>query len=157
VSPASRFRFSLETVLKVRTLREEQSRWEVARAHQQLERTRQAMADTAARREQLLAELAVASSRDWDVQEYQLYQLHLDSLHSALLAWKEKISQEEGELELKRQILLKRHQKRRLLERLREKKAAQHKREIACVMDRESEAINLGRWSGGTRSHHGEE
>jgi flagellar export protein FliJ len=115
------------------------------------------MADTAARREQLLAELAKESSREWDVQKYQLYQLYLDSLHSALLAWKEKISQEEGELEVKRQVLLKHYQERRLLERLREKRAARHKREIAQVMDKESEAINLGRWAGGKRSHHGED
>ena len=155
MSPSARFRFSLETVLKVRALREEQSRWELARALQQLERTRLAMADTAARRERLLAELVGDPSRDWDVQKYQLYQLHLDSLHSALLAWKEKISQEEDALEMKRQVLLKHYQERRLLEKLREKKAAQHRREIARVMGRESEAINLGRWAEGKRSHHG--
>ena len=41
-----RFRFPLEVVLKVRTLREEQARLALAKAQNQLTRSRQALSDT---------------------------------------------------------------------------------------------------------------
>lgn len=43
MSPAPRFRFSLETVLKVRGIREEQARHELALTIKRLERSRQAL------------------------------------------------------------------------------------------------------------------
>ena len=146
MSPALRFRFSLETVLHVRTIREEQARWELAQAELQLQKSRLALADTEQRREGLLAELKEASSRQWDIREYQTYHYYLEHLQSAILGWKEQIAQGETVIAEKRRLLHQRHQERRLLEGLREKKLAEHRREVMRILEKETEAITLGRW-----------
>jgi flagellar FliJ protein len=146
MSPAGRFRFSLETVLKVRGLREEQARWEVGKAQTQLERTRRALEETKDLRSQLAAELK-AGVREWTPQEFSIFKSYLDHLKSAVEGFKEKVVEQQAELQEKMAILQQRYQERRLLEQLREKQYAQFRRELMKTMEKETEAIVLGRWN----------
>ena len=148
MSPAPRFRFSLEAVLKVRGIREEQARHELALSIQRLERSRQALADTEQRADHLLADLRSPRIKEWLPEDFQMFKEYLGHLKSAIVGWQERISEEEAEVEQKRLDLKRLHQERRLLEQLRAKKYAQYKREIMKVWEKETEAITLARWSG---------
>ena len=146
MSRIGRFRFSLETVLKVRRLKEEQARGEVARAVQQLERSRLSLAETENRWQGLLSELRGAVQREWASTEYQRFKEYLDHLKLAIIGWQEQIAQQEQELAEKKLILQSLYQERRLLEQLREKKYQEYKREAQKVWENENEAVTLGRW-----------
>jgi flagellar export protein FliJ len=122
MNAGGRFRFPLETVLKVRTLREEQARLELGRAHSQLARSRQALADTEAHILGALNRLKEATSRNWKADEYQMIFSYLEHLRMAREGWQERVAQEEAVVAEKTLALEKRHQERRLLEKLREKK-----------------------------------
>ena len=71
MNAGGRFRFPLETVLKVKTLREEQARLELSRAHGQLARSRQALADTEAHISGTLNRFKEATARSLQASEYQ--------------------------------------------------------------------------------------
>ncbi|OGR05492.1 MAG: flagellar export protein FliJ, partial [Desulfobacca sp. RBG_16_58_9] len=140
MSPGSRFRFSLETVLKVRGLWEEQAKAEVARAQQELERSRRALTETQALRARLLKELQ-SSKKEWTPQDFQIFKSYLEHLKSAVEGCKQRIQEQEADLQEKKEILKQRYQERRLLEQLRQKQYAQFRREITKVMEKETEAI----------------
>jgi flagellar biosynthesis chaperone FliJ len=72
MNAGGRFRFPLETVLKVKTLREEQARLELSRAHSQLARSRQALADTEAHISETLNRLKETTARSLQASEYQM-------------------------------------------------------------------------------------
>jgi flagellar FliJ protein len=146
MSPASRFRFSLETVLKVRGLREEQARWEVGKAQTELERTRRALAETQDLRSRLSADLK-SGEREWTPQEFSIFKSYLEHLKSAVEGFKQKVEEQKAALQEKMKILQQRYQERRLLEQLREKQYAQFRRELMKTMEKETEAIVLGRWN----------
>jgi len=146
MSPGSRFRFSLETVLKVRGLREEQAKWEVARAQQELERSRRALVQTQDIRSKLLEELQ-AGEKEWTTQDFRIFKGYLEHLKSSVEGLKQKIAEQEVELQEKNEILKQRYQERRLLEQLRQKQYARFRREMMKVMEKETEAIVLGRWN----------
>lgn len=141
-----RFRFSLETVLKVRRLREEQTRLDLSMALQRLARSRQALSDTEHSYKKRLAELQHAAAKGWTAKEHQIFTGYLDHLKMAIQGWRERISQEKEEVERKKQTLIHLHQEHRLLSRLREKRYAQFLREFNKVWEKETEAIALGRW-----------
>ncbi len=147
MNAGGRFRFPLETVLKVRTLREEQARLELARAHSQLARTRQALADTEVHISEVLNRLKQAASRNWQASEYQMVFRFLEHLRQAREAWQERVAQEEKVVAEKTLALEKRHQERRLLENLRGKKYLEFRRELTKFLENQSEAIVLARWS----------
>jgi flagellar biosynthesis chaperone FliJ len=67
-----RFRFPLETVLKVRTLREDQARLELAQAQNQLARSRQALTETEALISGAVTRMKEVKSRNWQASEYQM-------------------------------------------------------------------------------------
>lgn len=142
-----RFRFPLETVLKVRSLREEQARLELAQAQRQLARSRKALTETEALISGTLTRLKEATSRDWPASEYQMMLRYLEHLKLAREGWGEQVLREETEVAEKLTALEKRHQERRLLENLRDKKQAEFRRELAKFLDNQSEAIILARWS----------
>jgi len=146
MSPGSRFRFSLETVLKVRGLREEQAKWEVARAQQELERSRRALGQTQDLRSRLLADLQ-SGEKEWTPQEFRIFKSYMEHLKTAVEGLKQKIAGQEVELQEKNEILKQRYQERRLLEQLRQKQYARFRREMMKVMEKETEAIVLGRWN----------
>ncbi|OGP72439.1 MAG: flagellar export protein FliJ [Deltaproteobacteria bacterium RBG_13_60_28] len=146
MSPGSRFRFSLETVLKVRGLREEQAKWEVARAQQELERSRRALGQTQDLRSRLLADLQ-SGEKEWTPQEFRIFKSYMEHLKTAVEGLKQKIAEQEVELQEKNEILKQRYQERRLLEQLRQKQYARFRREMMKVMEKETEAIVLGRWN----------
>jgi flagellar FliJ protein len=147
MNAGGRFRFPLETVLKVRTLREEQARLELGRAYSQLARSRQALADTEAHILGALNRLKEATSRNWKADEYQMIFSYLEHLRMARQGWQERVAQEEAVVAEKTLALEKRHQKRRLLEKLREKKYLEFRRELTKFLENQSEAIVLARWS----------
>ncbi|MFW6122632.1 MAG: flagellar export protein FliJ [Thermodesulfobacteriota bacterium] len=143
----SRFRFPLETVLKVRSLREEQARMELAQAQRQLARSRQALTETEALISGTLTRMKEASLREWQASEYQMIFRYLEHLKSAREGWLEQVSREETVVAEKLSALEKCHQERRLLENLRDKKQAEFRRELAKYLENQSEAIVLARWS----------
>ena len=147
MNAGGRFRFPLETVLKVKTLREEQARLELSRAHSQLARSRQALADTEAHISGTLNRLREATSRNWQASEYQMVFRYLEHLKLAREGWQERVIQEENVVQEKTRALEKCHQERRLLENLRDKKQAEFKRELTKYLENQSEAIVLARWS----------
>jgi flagellar export protein FliJ len=142
-----RFRFPLETVLKVRSLREEQARLELARAQRQLAQSRQALAETEALISGILNRMKEATLRNWRASEYQLVFRYLEHLKLAREGWREQVSREETVVAEKLSALEKCHQERRLLENLRDKKQAEFRRELMKFLDNQSEAIVLARWS----------
>lgn len=146
MSPLGRFRFSLDTVLRVRGLREEQARLELARALMRLECSRQALRDT----ERLFAEkldaLHGTVTKAVTAQDYRIHAGYLDHLKGALQGWRARIFQEEGEVERQKLHLQRLHQERRLLAQLREKKYALFKREVTQTLEKEVEAGILQRW-----------
>ncbi len=147
MSPRGRFRFSLETVLKVRGLREEQAKWEVARAERELERTRRALAETRELRSRLVAVLQ-SGEKEWTPQDFCIFKSYLEHLKTAVEGFKQQVADQEAALQEKRETLKQRYQERRLLEQLRQKHYVQFRREMMKIMENETEAIVLGRWPG---------
>jgi flagellar FliJ protein len=145
MSRGGRFRFSLETVLKVRGLREEQARWEVARAQTELERSRRALAETKALRARLAAELQTGA-REWTPEDFRIFKSYLEHLKTAVEGFEQRVAEQKADLQEKTELLTQRYQERRLLEQLREKQYAQFRRELMKTMEKETEAIVLGRW-----------
>ncbi len=142
-----RFRFPLETVLKVRSLREEQAKLELARAQRQLARSQKALAETEALILGTLTRMKEAATRDWQASEYQMVFRYLEHLKLARDGWQEQVAREETEVAEKLAALEKCHQERRLLENLREKKQEEFRRELTKFLKNQSEAIFLARWS----------
>jgi flagellar FliJ protein len=146
MSPVGRFRFSLETVLKVRGLREEQAKAEVARAQQELERSRRALKETLELQSRKMAELA-EGDKEWTAQDFIIFRAYLEHLKTAVVGFKQRIEEQEAAVQEKKEILKKRYQERRLLEQLRQKHYAAYRRELMKDMEKETEAIVLGRWN----------
>ena len=141
-----RFRFSLETVLKVRGLREEQAKLQVALAEKELERSRLALEQTKERRRQLVADLD-SGVKEWTPQEFSLFKAYLEHLKITLDDLQNRIAEQIADLQEKREVLKQRYQERRLLEKLKEKHYAIFRREMRKLMENETEAIVLGRWN----------
>lgn len=144
---AGRFRFPLETVLKVRTLREEQARLALAQAQAQLGRSRQALTETAAKYRGALNCLKETASQTWRAPEYQLLYSYLEHLKLGRDGWQERVARDEKVVAEKMLALEKCHQERRLLENLRGKKFLEYRRELTKFLENQSEAIVLTRWS----------
>jgi flagellar FliJ protein len=142
-----RFRFPLETVLKVRNLREEQARLEFARAQSELVRSRQALTETDALIFGAVNRMKGTTLRNWQAAEYQMIFRYLDHLKRAREGWREKVAHKETVVAEKMLALERCHQERRLLENLREKKYKEFRRELTKFLENQSEAIVLARWS----------
>lgn len=138
------FRFSLETVLKVRTLREEQARLALALAQNQLARSRQALSDTQNLMAGTLDRMREATSLR--ASEYQLVLRYLDHLKMARDGWRDQVAQDETLVTEKMQALEKCHQERRLLENLRKKKYDEFRRELMKFLENQTEALVVTRW-----------
>jgi flagellar FliJ protein len=142
-----RFRFPLETVLKVRTLREELARLDLARAQGQLARSRQALTETETHISEALNRIKKSTSRKWKAPEYQMVFRYIDHLKRAREGWQEQVAREEAVVSEKMRALEKCHQERRLLENLRGKRYLEFRRELTKFLENQSEAIVLARWS----------
>jgi flagellar export protein FliJ len=88
-----------------------------------------------------------ATSRNWLATEYEMLFRYLDHLKRAREGWREKVAHEETVVAEKMLALERRHQERRLLENLREKKYKEFRRELTKFLENQSEAIVLARWS----------
>ena len=144
---AGRFRFPLETVLKVRTLREELARLELARAQGQLARSRHALAETETHISEALNRVKETTSRKWKASEYQMVFRYIEHLKLAREGWQEQVTREETVVAEKMRALEKCHQEHRLLENLRGKRYLEFRRELTKFLENQSEAIVLARWS----------
>jgi len=144
---AGRFRFSLETVLKVRTLREDLARLELARAQGQLARSRQALTETETHISEALNRIKKEAARRWKAPEYQMVFRYIEHLKQAREGWQEQVAREETLVAEKMRALEKCHQERRLLENLRGKRYLEYRRELTKILENQSEAIVLARWS----------
>ena len=145
MSPVGRFHFSLETVLKVRGLREEQAKAEVARAQPELEKSRRALMESQELRTRLLADLQ-GGNKEWTPHEFNIFKSYLEHLKTAVEGCKQRIVEQEAEVQEKKEIVKQRYQERRLLEQVRRKHYAIYRRELMKDMEKETEAIVLGRW-----------
>lgn len=144
---AGRFRFSLETVLKVRGLREEQAKADLARTRQELEKSLRALEDSKSLRGRLLEDLG-SSRKEWTPQDFTIFRNYLYYVKSGIDALEQRIQEQKLQIQEKTELLHRRHQERRLLEELRQKHYLRYKREFAKIMGNETEAIVLGRWPG---------
>jgi flagellar FliJ protein len=146
--PRTRFRFTLETLLRVRKLREEQARLELARALAHLERGRLALKES----ERLLAsELRAwsrAAARAVTVPDYQIQAGYLEHLKAAIRQWRLRITRQKAEIKEQQQRVMHLYQEQRLLANLKEKQYLQFKRELAKGLEKEAEAAVLSRWPG---------
>lgn len=140
-----RFRFPLEAVLKVRTLREEQARLALAKAQNQLARSRQALRETISLMAGTLERMKEATSLH--ASEYQLVLRYLDHLKMAREGWRDQVGRDETVVTEKMQALQKCHQERRLLENLRQKKYAEFRRELMKFLENQTEALVVTRWA----------
>jgi len=141
-----RFRFPLETVLRVRTLREDMARLELARAQGQLARSRQALTETETRIRETLDRIKEAAARKWRASEYQMVFRYSEHLKLAREGWRDQVAREETVVSEKTRALEKCHQERRLLENLRGKRYLEFRREMTKFLESQSEAIVLARW-----------
>ena len=146
MSPLSRFRFPLETVLRVRELREEEARLQLVRTIMSLERSRQALRDTERRFIETLAIFQGNMVSPLASQDYRIHANYLDRLKGTIQDWRTRLEQEEAEVQRQRLHLNQLHRERRLLLNLREKKFAQFQRELAKTLEKEAEATVLQRW-----------
>ena len=143
-----RFRFSLETVLRVRELREEQARLELARALVHLEQSRRALRDTERLFAGKLDALRGAMAGEVNAQDFHMHAGYLEHLKGAMQGWRTRISREEAEIERQKVKVRRLYQERRLLSNLKEKHYLHFKREQAKGLEKESEAAVLYRWPG---------
>ncbi|MBW1991378.1 MAG: flagellar export protein FliJ [Deltaproteobacteria bacterium] len=148
MSPAVRFHFPLETVLRVRELREEQARLELARALARLEKSRQVLQDMERQLVEKLGTLHRTAAEEMEAPDYQLHADYLDHLQEAIQTWQARLAQEEREVEELKLKLEQLYQERRLLARLKEKQYAHFRREVEKVLEKEAEAGVLQRWPG---------
>jgi len=142
------FRFPLETLLKVRRLREEQARLELAALVQALHRNRQAVITAEARRFQVAQTWPTPAGPAISGQDYQLAQKFLVALKLSIDDLKRHIALQEKEILEKQQALQKLLQERKVLETLREKKFTQYRWEVAREIQREADEnalLRLGR------------
>jgi len=144
---AGRFRFPLETVLKVRTLREDLARLELARAQGQLARSRQALTETEIHISATLNRIKEPTERNWKAPEYQMVFRYIEHLKLARQGWQEQVTRDENVVAEKMRALEKCHQERRLLENLWGKRYLEFRRELTKSLENQSEAIVLARWS----------
>ncbi len=152
-----RFRFPLATLLKVRGLREEAARQELAQALARVARSRRALAETRDLLAARLAELGRSHNEAWPAADFLLKLRHLKQLHTVLGGWREQLAREEAEVARKQETLARRHQDRRLLERLRDKARSRFQKELARTLERETEGLTLSRWTSRERAPGGEE
>ena len=145
MSPVGRFRFSLETVLKVRGLREEQAKAEVARAQLELEKSRVALTETRDLRSRLLRDLG-SGQKQWTPEDFAIFKAYLEHLKISVEGLIQRVDEQEVEVQEKMDILKQRYQERRLLEQLRQKHYAIYRRELMKDLEKETETIVLGRW-----------
>jgi flagellar protein FliJ len=140
-----RFRFPLEAVLKVRTLREEQARLALALAQNQLARSRQALSETQSLMASTLDRMKEATSLH--ASEYQLVLRYLDHLKLAREGWRDQVARDETVVTEKMQALQTCHQERRLLENLRKKRYEEFRRELIKFLENQTEALVVTRWA----------
>lgn len=142
-----RFRFPLATLLKVRGLREEAARQELAQARGWAAWSRRALAQTRDLLAARLAELDRTAQKACPAADFLLKLRHLEQLHTTLGGWRERVAREEAEVAQKQEVLVRRHQERRLLERLQAKALTRFKQELARTLEREAESLALSRWT----------
>ena len=144
---AGRFRFPLETVLKVRTLREDLARLELARAQGQLARSSQVLTETEIHISATLNRIKKPTERNWKAPEYQMVFRYIEHLKLARQGWQEQVTRDKNVVAEKMRALEKCHQERRLLENFRGKRYLEFRRELTKSLENQSEAIVLARWS----------
>ncbi|MEJ5329778.1 MAG: hypothetical protein WHT07_06475 [Desulfobaccales bacterium] len=149
MTPGTRFRFPLATVLKVSRLREEAARLRLAQALKRVAASRRALTETEELLAKRLAGLEGEASRSFSTEDFLLHLRHLESLSRALAGWRERLQQEEAAAERERQTLLKHHQETRLLEKLRDRAWARFRRGLTRQQEQETEAAVLARFPTG--------
>jgi flagellar protein FliJ len=134
-----RFRFSLETLLRVRRLREDQARMELARLLKELQTKREALQKTEEDRQRVINKWTEQAGRGIKSQDYQLTQKYLISIKYIIADFKEQISRLAGEVQIQQEKLMKLSQDRKLMENLKEKKLQLYKEEVAAYLQKEAD------------------
>jgi flagellar FliJ protein len=134
-----RFRFPLETLLRVRRLREDQARMELARLLNTLQEKNDALQRAEEDRLKLISEWSGSPGRVINSADYQFMQKYLLSLKYIIADCREQISRLEEEVRLGQEKLLKLSQERKLMENLKEKKVKLYREEVAAYLQKESD------------------
>ncbi len=142
MSRTGRFRFSLETVLQVRSLREEQARLALAEAMAAYRQTRQALEDSQTR----LAAVTEDLDKDWAPADYQILCAYLRRLQGRAEDLTQRLNRQSVDLGAHQQRLQKLHQEKLLLERWRERLYREFLQETKRTGEKEVEDAVLARW-----------
>jgi flagellar protein FliJ len=134
-----RFRFPLETLLRVRRLREDQAQMELARLLNTLQEKKDALDRVEEDRLKLISEWSGSPGRVMNSADYQFMQKYLLSLKYIIADHREHISRLEEEVRLGQVKLLKLSQERKLMENLKEKKVKLYREEVAAYLQKESD------------------
>jgi flagellar protein FliJ len=134
-----RFRFPLETLLRVRRLREDQARMELACLLNTLQEKKDALQRAEEDRLKLISEWSGTPGRVINSADYQFMQKYLLSLKYIVADCREHISRLEEEVRLGQEKLLKLSQERKLMENLKEKKVKLYREEVAAYLQKESD------------------
>ncbi len=148
MSRAGRFRFPLDALLKVRSLKEEQARLELAAAIEEYRQTRRALEATRTRLAGARADLSGPRTRQWTAADYHILKSYLDRLTLSAEALTRRLERQEVENRARQQALEKLHQEKRLLERWRERLYREFIREVKTRLEKEVEDAALARWPG---------
>jgi flagellar FliJ protein len=144
MSRTGRFRFSLETVLQVRTLREEQARLALAEAVAAYQQIRMGLEEAKTN----LAAVSEDLGKDWTPADYQILCAYLNGLQSRTEDLTQRLSRQSEDLQARQEGLQKLHQEKRLLERWRERLYREFLREEKSRGEKEVEDAALARWTG---------
>ena len=137
------FHFSLDTVLKVREIREEQARIALSRAIQDRERTARAMRESELRRYQILKLLGRDRAGIRSAEEFRLLKAYLEHLDMAIDGLRKRLANQDREVADNRTQLSQRHQEHRLLTNLRTRYLRRWRQEMLRTWEKETEAMIL--------------
>jgi flagellar FliJ protein len=122
-----RFKFSMEKVLELKKFREEETELELGRAMGELMVIEQRIRELAEARSLAAAERFSPDNSAADIRNYELYILRLDKEKEELLEAAVKAA---GKVEEARRIYLEASRDRKVMDKLREKRAAEYRREM---------------------------
>jgi flagellar FliJ protein len=136
-----RFRFGLEKVLELREYREQEARLELGRAVSELQAIENRIGETAAARHGAAA-ARFSSGSVPEMINYERYIARLDCLKETLL---KDAAVAELSVEEKREVYLEASRHRKAVEKLKEKREAEHRREAAEEERAELDDLASGR------------
>ena len=143
MTPTQVFRFRLATLLRVRRLREEQARLEMAKLLKSLAEMQQAVDTAENLRAQCLALWHQPRKEGLTAPEYQIFHKYINSLRFTIAELLGQIRQQEMIIKTQQEKLTKLSQERRLLESLRDKRLLRFKQALTRQVQKQADELAL--------------